>query len=156
MGQPHYFLKFYLKNGPFPASFGLFSSFHITQYNKLMKAQMVCLGLKPGMAGWKAQTNPLSYGSAPFLNLNFIFILFKNIYTLCSRGSKQGSSEQKANRLTPVDILFLLFGIIKHVLLYEKTQIELELASVKRVTYRIFISSKVILTLEIELPRNSF
>ena len=23
---------------------------------------MVCLGLKPGAAGWKAQTNPLSYG----------------------------------------------------------------------------------------------
>ena len=22
---------------------------------------MVCLGLKPGVAGWKAQTNPLSY-----------------------------------------------------------------------------------------------
>ena len=22
---------------------------------------MVCLGLKPGAAGWKAQTNPLSY-----------------------------------------------------------------------------------------------
>ena len=26
---------------------------------------MVCLGLKPGMAGWKAQTNPLSYGGTP-------------------------------------------------------------------------------------------
>ena len=24
---------------------------------------MVCLGLKPGVAGWKAQMNPLSYGS---------------------------------------------------------------------------------------------
>ena len=23
---------------------------------------MVCLGLKPGAAGWKVQTNPLSYG----------------------------------------------------------------------------------------------
>ena len=23
---------------------------------------MVCLGLEPGAAGWKAQTNPLSYG----------------------------------------------------------------------------------------------
>ena len=23
---------------------------------------MVCLGLKPGAAGWKAHTNPLSYG----------------------------------------------------------------------------------------------
>ena len=24
---------------------------------------MVCLGFKPEAAGWKAQTNPLSYGS---------------------------------------------------------------------------------------------
>ena len=24
---------------------------------------MVCLGLEPGVAGWKAQTNPLSYGA---------------------------------------------------------------------------------------------
>ena len=31
---------------------------------------MVCLGLEPGAAGWKAQTNPLSYGgthSNPFM-----------------------------------------------------------------------------------------
>ena len=26
---------------------------------------MVCLGLEPGAAGWKVQTNPLSYGSTP-------------------------------------------------------------------------------------------
>ena len=26
---------------------------------------MVCLGLKPGAAGWKVQTNPLSYGGTP-------------------------------------------------------------------------------------------
>ena len=26
---------------------------------------MVCLELKPGAAGWKAQTNPLSYGGNP-------------------------------------------------------------------------------------------
>ena len=26
---------------------------------------MVCLGVKPGVAGWKAQTNPLSYGGTP-------------------------------------------------------------------------------------------
>ena len=29
---------------------------------------MVCLGFEPGMAGWKARTNPLSYGGAPELN----------------------------------------------------------------------------------------
>ena len=27
---------------------------------------MVCLGLEPGAAGWKAQTNPLSYGGTPY------------------------------------------------------------------------------------------
>ena len=26
---------------------------------------MVCLGLESGAAGWKAQTNPLSYGVTP-------------------------------------------------------------------------------------------
>ena len=26
---------------------------------------MVCLGFDPGVAGWKAQTNPLSYGGTP-------------------------------------------------------------------------------------------
>ena len=30
-----------------------------------MKESMVCLGLEPGAAGWKAQTNPLSYGGSP-------------------------------------------------------------------------------------------
>ena len=46
----------------------LFRSFHITiqvtniqfELYKLKKAQMVCLGLEPRVAGWKAQTNPLS------------------------------------------------------------------------------------------------
>ena len=32
---------------------------------KLKKAKMVCLGLEPGAAGWKAQTNPSSYGGTP-------------------------------------------------------------------------------------------
>ena len=30
-----------------------------------MKAMMVCLGLEPRAAGWKAQTNPLCYGGTP-------------------------------------------------------------------------------------------
>ena len=33
---------------------------------------MVCLGLEPGAAGWKAQTNPLSYGGT---HLSFILYL---------------------------------------------------------------------------------
>ena len=26
---------------------------------------MACLGVEPGVAGWKAQMNPLSYGGTP-------------------------------------------------------------------------------------------
>ena len=49
---------------------------------------MVCLGLEPGAAGWKMQTNPLSYGGTPTFfilkkigptpaSFSFIFSLFK-------------------------------------------------------------------------------
>ena len=30
---------------------------------------MVCLGFEPGAAGWKVQTNPLSYGGTPTVNV---------------------------------------------------------------------------------------
>ena len=33
---------------------------------------MVCLGLEPGAVGWKAQTNPLSYGGTPIFEQRFI------------------------------------------------------------------------------------
>ena len=36
---------------------------------------MVCLGFKPRAAGWKAWTNPLSYGGTPIIYL-FVSILF--------------------------------------------------------------------------------
>ena len=61
-----------LKNGPNPASFCLFLFF--SQYNDNystnltindIKAQMVCLGFEPRVAGWKAQMDPLSYGGTP-------------------------------------------------------------------------------------------
>ena len=32
---------------------------------KLIKVLMVCCGLETMAAGWKAQTNPLSYGCTP-------------------------------------------------------------------------------------------
>ena len=32
---------------------------------------MVCLGLEPGAAGWKAQTNPQNYDRTPKKYLNF-------------------------------------------------------------------------------------
>ena len=42
---------------------------------------MVCLGLEPGAAGWKAQTNPLSYGGTH---------LFRVLVTLYSLGTLSG------------------------------------------------------------------
>ena len=48
---------------------------------------MACLGVEPGVAGWKAQTNPLSYGMS---NKNFdgsrrchLFVLYdvKSLFT---------------------------------------------------------------------------
>ena len=65
----------FFKKGPIPASFVYFHSFKIPiqmlniqfeQYN-LKKVYMVCLRLEPRAAGWKPQTNPLSYGSTPSL-----------------------------------------------------------------------------------------
>ena len=47
---------FFKKNGPI---------LHVTLQIYLIKAKMVCLGFKPGVAGWKAQTNPLSYDCTP-------------------------------------------------------------------------------------------
>ena len=32
---------------------------------------MVCLGLEPGAAGWKAQTNPLSYSGTPLSDQSY-------------------------------------------------------------------------------------
>ena len=40
---------------------------------------MVCLGLKPGVAGWKAQMNPLTYGGSPLKNMPRFFSGLKYI-----------------------------------------------------------------------------
>ena len=42
-----------------------------------MKALMVGLGLEPWVAGWKAQTNSLSYGGTPFVDSFKSIFLFK-------------------------------------------------------------------------------
>ena len=39
---------------------------------------MGCLGVKPGAEGWKAQTNPLSYGGTPMLKSFCLFISFSD------------------------------------------------------------------------------
>ena len=55
--------NFCLKTGPIVF-------FYTAQFKyKLIKALMVCLGLKPGAAGWKVQTNPLSHGGIPCTNV---------------------------------------------------------------------------------------
>ena len=58
-----------LKIGPIPASFIVyFRIFNMSQFKfkfKLIKAEMVCFGFEPGVSGFKAQTNPLSYGGIP-------------------------------------------------------------------------------------------
>ena len=42
---------------------------------------MVCLGLKPGAAVWKTQTNPLSYGVTP----NYLIFLLAYRPTVSSK-----------------------------------------------------------------------
>ena len=45
---------------------------------------MVCLGFKPGAAGWKARTNPLRYGGTPFwVNLCRLFVLREKYLFSC-------------------------------------------------------------------------
>ena len=40
---------------------------------------MVCLGLEPGAAGWKAQTNPMSYSGTPRFTFMFNQSLCTNV-----------------------------------------------------------------------------
>ena len=63
------FFLFYLKMGLSRPLFRFyFRPFNTSQFKfkfKLKKVLMVCLGFEPGVAGWKARTNPLSYGGTP-------------------------------------------------------------------------------------------
>ena len=56
-----------LKNGPIPASSLFILVLSTWQNSNLIEKSIVdgCLGLEPGVVGWKAQTNALSYGSTP-------------------------------------------------------------------------------------------
>ena len=52
---------------------------------------MVCLGFKPGAAGWKAQTNPLNYGGTPlFTNCKSSLILLLLLIE-CRESRKNGA-----------------------------------------------------------------
>ena len=64
---------FFKKMGQSRPLFLYFCSFHISiqmkniqfEHHKLKKAEIVCWGLKPRVAWWTAQMNPLSYGGTP-------------------------------------------------------------------------------------------
>ena len=49
---------------------------------------MVCLGLEPGVTGWKAQKNPLSYGGTICLmlklKLNYLYNVHLRVLTNAS------------------------------------------------------------------------
>ena len=68
--------------------FVYFRLFYMTQIKyKLIKALIVCLGLEPGAAGWKAATNPQSYGGTTFLTLPTLSVLtvcFMNLFSVRS------------------------------------------------------------------------
>ena len=52
-----------------------FHLFNMSQLkSKLIKARMVCLRFKPRAAGWKAQTNPVSYSSTQWCTKAFYVI----------------------------------------------------------------------------------
>ena len=61
---------------------------------------MVCLGFEPGAAGWKSQTNPLSYGGTP-CTLFFDGTVMKNSFAY---GTKR-SSLTKHQKLSPYENL---------------------------------------------------
>ena len=81
--QQHVFLKI----GQSRLVFVYFRSLHIQfqltniqfELYKLKKVQMVCLGLQPWAAGWKVQTNPLSYSGT-----TTTYNMFANTMQLCS------------------------------------------------------------------------
>ena len=80
-GRDLYFL--YLKMGQSRPLF-LFSSFpHDTSQYKLIKSQMVGLELESIAAGWKSQTNPLSYGSCYLIFTTKVVTSLKSFRVSC-------------------------------------------------------------------------
>ena len=65
---------------------------------------MACLGVEPGAAGWKAQTNPLSYGGTPF----FTNVSIKSCISKCT-----GENEFQLILFTPKALIMSGF-ILKY------------------------------------------
>ena len=53
---------------------------------------MACLGVQPRAAGWKAQTNPLSYGSTPIFSSLSLLKSIENICQLLTSGQSYKAS----------------------------------------------------------------
>ena len=64
---------------------------------------MVCLGFEPGAAGWKARTNPLSYGGTPVFE-----IIYQSLATLGLLSLHPPSFINIANNLLNKHSIFLL------------------------------------------------
>ena len=92
--------------GQYGPLFVYFRLFDITQFNKLMKQKIACLGLEPRVAGWKAQTNPLSYGGTEpgelYLPKLCGFIIFSNLHE--NKREREREREKKEN-IFPISIL---------------------------------------------------
>ena len=88
----HYF------NGPL---FVYFRLFHMTQFKyKLIKAEIVCFGLKPRAAGWKSQTNPLSYGGTPIFVLSSNNVVSLLLEAMCTKCLGSGNINKVSSRVT--------------------------------------------------------
>ena len=78
---------------------------------------MACLGFEPGVAGWKVQTNPLSYGYVSVsphrhlsVCLSFFLFSFLRFYFINRRQSKisQGKKEVLAKEAFYLKLIILV------------------------------------------------
>ena len=62
---------------------------------------MACLKVKPRLAGWKAQTNPLSYGGTPYETSLFKLNLTSNKAGWCLHPTSKFVAQNKKDRSNP-------------------------------------------------------
>ena len=55
---------------------------------------MVCLGLEPGAAGWKAQTNPLSYSGTPYFTFFYFLKSVDDVLGIRTRGRRMVGADE--------------------------------------------------------------
>ena len=64
---------------------------------------MVCVGFERGTVGWKAYTNPLSYGSTPIPQ--FVYLAS----TRLAKWLEEGTRDQKVISLHPCTGYYIIF-----------------------------------------------